>query len=342
MSKDNINEELLEVSSLDSSGTKEIVSIKKLLEAGTYFGHRKSQWNPKMAPYIHTQKMNTHIIDVSKTQKSLELAYKLILKAAKKGASFIFVGTKKQAKDTIKEQALRTNSAYVNERWLGGTLTNNKTIFTRVRAMEDLEKLEERNFEGFTKKEGILKKKELDKLQKNLQGIRNMNSAPQFMIIADPMDDIIAVKESRKRNIKVIGIIDTDCDPELVDLGIPANDDSIKSLNLIITILADAIVEAKNGTVKFAYQPDESIILPVDVNKERRPFTRTPRRFDDADGTKRKWEPRERPEGWVPRERPEGWVPRERPEGWVPRTPYVNKEKSVVNHEIKTKKEGEL
>ncbi|MGL5205230.1 MAG: 30S ribosomal protein S2 [Metamycoplasmataceae bacterium] len=304
MSNDEIkNEAVLEQPSLSSSETAEIVSTKKLLEAGTYFGHRKSQWNPKMAPYIHTQKMNTHIIDVSKTQKSLELAYKLIYKAAQKGATFIFVGTKRQAKEVIKEQALRTNSAYVSERWLGGTLTNSKTIFSRVRAMEDLEKLEERNFEGYTKKEGILKKKELEKLQKNLQGIRNMNSAPQFMIIADPMDDLIAVKESRKRNVKIIGIIDTDCDPELVDLGIPANDDSIKSLNLIITILADAIVEAKNGTVKFAYQPDDKIILPVDANKERRQFTRTPNRnFEGGEYKKRTWENRgERPEGWSPR-----------------------------------------
>ena len=335
MSEDKQKETALEQTSLSASETGEIVSTKKLLEAGTYFGHRKSQWNPKMAPYIHTQKMNTHIIDVSKTQKSLELAYKLIFKAAQKGANFIFVGTKRQAKEVIKEQALRTNSAYVSERWLGGTLTNNKTIFSRVRAMEDLEKLEEKNFEGYTKKEGILKKKELDKLQKNLQGIRNMNSAPQFMIIADPMDDLIAIKESRKRNIKVIGIIDTDCDPELVDLGIPANDDSVKSLNLIITILADAIVEAKNGTVKFAYQPDDKIVLPVDANKERRQFTRGPRNFEGG-------EFRKKPEGWVPRERPEGWVPREKPEGWVPRPLYANKDKPVTNPEVKTKKEGEI
>ncbi|MGL5590449.1 MAG: 30S ribosomal protein S2 [Metamycoplasmataceae bacterium] len=304
MSNDEIkNEAVLEQPGLSANEAAEIVSTKKLLEAGTYFGHRKSQWNPKMAPYIHTQKMNTHIIDVSKTQKSLELAYKLIYKAAQKGATFIFVGTKRQAKEVIKEQALRTNSAYVSERWLGGTLTNNKTIFSRVRAMEDLEKLEERNFEGYTKKEGILKKKELEKLQKNLQGIRNMNSTPQFMIIADPMDDLIAIKESRKRNVKIIGIIDTDCDPELVDLGIPANDDSIKSLNLIITILADAIVEAKNGTVKFAYQPDDKIVLPVDVNKEKRQFTRNPNRNSEGgEYKKRTWENRgERSEGWSPR-----------------------------------------
>jgi len=320
MSEDDIKEENIVQESANVHETKEIVSTKKLLEAGTYFGHRKSQWNPKMAPYIHTQKMNTHIIDVSKTQKSLKLAYKLILKAAQQGANFIFVGTKRQVKDIIKEQGLRTNSAYVNERWLGGTLTNSRTIFTRVRAMEDLEKLEAKGFEGFTKKEGILKKKELDKLQKNLQGIRNMNTPPQFMIIADPMDDLIAIKESRKRNIKIIGIIDTDCDPELVDLGIPANDDSIKSLNLIITILADAIVEAKNGTIKFAYKPDDKIILPVDANKERRTFTKFPNRnFRDGEYKKRTWEPRERSESWV-------------------KPPYVNNNPVA----IKVKKEGDI
>ena len=247
---------------------KQIVSINKLLEAGVYFGHKKDKWHPKMAPFIHGSKNGTHIIDVSKTQRALEVAYKLIYKFAEKGATFIFVGTKKQAKAVIKEQALRTNSAYVNERWLGGTLTNSKTIFSRVRAMEDLEELEKRNFEGYTKKEGILMKKELDKLHKNLNGIRNLQRAPQFMIVADPNEDLIAVKEAKKRNVKIIGVIDTNTDPNLVDVGIPANDDSIKSLNLIITVLADAIVEAKGGKLQYAYQPDEAIVLPSDQKEQ--------------------------------------------------------------------------
>lgn len=256
-----------------------IVSMNKLLEAGVYFGHKKDKWNPKMAPFIHGSKNGTHIIDVSKTYKALEVAYKLIYKMAEKGASFIFVGTKKQAKDVIKEQAIRTNSAYVNERWLGGTLTNSKTIFSRVRAMEDLENLESKNFEGYTKKEGILMKKELEKLQKNLNGIRNMQRVPQFMIVADPNEDLIAVKEAKKKNVKVIGVIDTNSNPDLVDLGIPANDDSVKSLNLIITLLADAIIEAKGGTLQYAYQPDENIVLPMDPqvqapSKENRNYNR--------------------------------------------------------------------
>ncbi|WGI36979.1 30S ribosomal protein S2 [Mesomycoplasma lagogenitalium] len=262
------NEELLAKET--SSAEKEIVSKQKLLEAGTYFGHKASQWNPKMKPYIHTKKMGTHIIDILKTQKALEFAYKLIQKFASKGASFIFVGTKRQAKKVIEEQALRTNSVFVSERWLGGTLTNSRTIFSRVREMQDLEKLAETNFEGYTKKEGVLKTKELEKLHKNLNGIRNMKQLPQVMIIADPKADIIAVKEARKKGIKVIGIIDTDVDPTLVDFGIPANDDSVKSLTLIITILADAIVTAKNGKAQFAYQEDAKVVLPEDPEKEKK------------------------------------------------------------------------
>lgn len=246
---------------------REVVSLNKLLEAGVYFGHKKDKWNPKMKPFIHGVKNGTHVIDVSKTHKALELAFRLLSKAAEKGATFIFVGTKKQAKDVIKEQALRTNSAYVNERWLGGTLTNSKTIFSRLRVMEDLEELEKRGFEGYTKKEGILLKKELEKLHRNLNGIRPLQRAPQFMIVADPNEDLIAIKEAKKRNVKVIGIIDTNTDPELVDLGIPANDDSIKSLNLIITILGDAIVYGKGGQTKYAYQPDESIVLPQEEHR---------------------------------------------------------------------------
>ncbi len=246
---------------------KEVISINKLLEAGVYFGHKKDKWNPKMKPFIHGIKNGTHIINVSKTHKALELAFKLISKAAEKGSTFIFVGTKKQARDVIKEQAIRTNSAYVNERWLGGTLTNSKTIFSRLRVMEDLEELEKRNFEGYTKKEGILMKKELEKLHKNLNGIKPLQRTPQFMIVADPNEDLIAIKEAKKKNVKVIGIIDTNTDPELVDLGIPANDDSVKSLNLIITILGDAIVYGKGGQTKYAYQPDELIVLPQEEYK---------------------------------------------------------------------------
>lgn len=251
-----------------SETKKEIVSKNKLMEAGVYFGTRKSQWNPRMKPYIVATKKGVHIIDIQKTKRTLEFAYNIVRKFAEKGANFIFVGTKKQAKETIKENALRTNSFYVSERWLGGTLTNNRTIFRRVRRMFDLEKLAENNFEGYTKKEGVLFQKELDKLQKNLNGIREMRYRPNVMIVADPIGDLIAVKEAQRLGIKVIGVVDTNVDPTIVDIAIPANDDSVKSLSLIITILADAIVAAKNGAQKWAYQSDEAISLPEELVPE--------------------------------------------------------------------------
>ncbi|ADE19558.1 30S ribosomal protein S2 [Mycoplasma crocodyli] len=241
-----------------------IVSKDKLLEAGAYFGHKVHQWNPKMKEYIVPGKTNrgAHIIDISKTQKYLEFAYSLINKFAAKKASFIFVGTKKQAHAAIKEAAERTQSFYVTERWLGGTLTNNQTIMSRVKAMEILEAKAASGFKGYTKKEAIIFQKELDKLHKNLEGIRNMKHIPQVMIVADPNEDEIAVKEARKKGIKVIGILDSNANPDSVDFGIPANDDSSKSISLIITILADAIVKARGGKELFAYQPDELIVLP--------------------------------------------------------------------------------
>ncbi|WP_434337208.1 30S ribosomal protein S2 [Mesomycoplasma conjunctivae] len=251
-----------------------IVSKQKLLEAGAYFGHKSSQWHPKMAPYILKRKRNeTHIIDVLKTQKILEIAYKLVNKFAQKGATFLFVGTKKQAKKVIEEQAIRTNSIYVSDRWLGGTITNSRTILSRLKTMEELERQAEKNFEGYTKKEGLLKHKTLAKLQKNLNGIRSLkeNSINSLvMLVADPNKDIIAVKEARKKGIKIIGIIDTNTDPALVDFGIPANDDSTKSLTLIFTILADAIAVAKGGKQIFAYQSDDKVILPEDPEREQK------------------------------------------------------------------------
>lgn len=253
---------------MSETNKKEIVSKDKLMEAGVYFGTRKSQWNPKMKPYIAATKKGVHIIDIQKTKRTLEFAYNITKKFAEKGANFIFVGTKKQAKETIKENALRSNSFYISERWLGGTLTNNRTIFRRVRRMFDLEKLAENNFEGYTKKEGVLFQKELDKLQKNLNGIRDMKYRPNVMIVADPMGDLIAVKEAQRLGIKVIGIVDTNVDPTIVDIAIPANDDSVKSISLIITILADAIVAAKNGAQKWAYQGDEAISLPEELVPE--------------------------------------------------------------------------
>ncbi|MDW2921997.1 30S ribosomal protein S2 [Mesomycoplasma ovipneumoniae] len=271
--KDN---QMLNISEISTENSAEIpiVSKQKLLEAGVYFGHKSSQWHPKMAQFLLKRKRNeTHIIDVLKTQKMLEIAYKLVEKFAQKGTKFIFVGTKKQAKKAIEEQAIRTNSIYVSGRWLGGTLTNSRTILSRLKAMEELEKQTAENFEGYTKKEILSKQKQLAKLQKNLNGIKGLKDVPLFsliMLVADPLKDIIAVKEARKKGIKIIGITDSNVDPSLVDFGIPANDDSTKSITLIFTILADAISSAKGGKKLFAYQPDEQIILPEDPEKEQK------------------------------------------------------------------------
>lgn len=266
--------EILNISEIPAENPTEtpIISKQKLLEAGVYFGHKASQWHPKMAQFLLKKKRNeTHIIDVLKTQKMLEIAYKLVEKFAQKGAKFIFVGTKKQAKKVVEEQAVRTNSIYVSGRWLGGTLTNNRTILSRLKTMENLEKQAAENFQGYTKKEKLAKQKQLAKLQKNLNGIKGLKEVPLFsliMLVADPLKDAIAVKEARKKGIKIIGITDSNVDPSLVDFGIPANDDSTKSITLIFTVLADAIASAKGGKKLFAYQSDENIILPEDPEKE--------------------------------------------------------------------------
>lgn len=268
--------DLLNIGEIDAETSSEtpIISKQKLLEAGVYFGHKTSQWHPKMAQFLLKRKRNqTHIIDVLKTQKMLEIAYKLVEKFAQKGAKFIFVGTKKQARKVVEEQAIRTNSIYVSGRWLGGTLTNSRTILSRLKAMEDLEKQAADNFEGYTKKERLSKQKQLSKLQKNLNGIKGLRDIPLFsliMLVADPIKDIIAVKEARKKGIKIIGITDSNVDPSLVDFGIPANDDSTKSITLIFTVLADAIAAAKGGKPLFAYQTDEQIILPEDPEREQK------------------------------------------------------------------------
>ncbi|VEU77822.1 30S ribosomal protein S2 [Mycoplasmopsis columbinasalis] len=265
---------------------KPIISKEKLLEAGTYFGHKSSLWNPKMKDFLLPQtKRGIHIIDSASTVKRLEFIYKLLNKmASNPRTTFIFVGTKKQAKETIKESALRTNSFYVTERWLGGTFTNFATISKRVKAMEDLEKMAAEGFPNRTKKEVLDLEKKLKKLQANLEGIRKMQGTTNFMIVADPMDDEIAVKEARKKGVKVIGLLDSNTDPDSVDFGIPANDDSAKSINVIITILADAIATARGGKAKYAYQDDDQIVLPKyeSERKERSQFQ--PRRPYNREG----------------------------------------------------------
>ncbi|WP_322936031.1 30S ribosomal protein S2 [Mycoplasmopsis cynos] len=246
-----------------------IISKDKLLESGSYFGHKSHAWNPKMKEYLVPNKKvkGAHIIDVYKTQSHLEYAYKLVNNLASKGTQFIFVGTKKQAREAVKAAAERTHSLYVTERWLGGTLTNNETIMRRVSAMEALEAKAENNFKGYTKKESLIFEKELEKLHKNLNGIRQMKRIPQVMIVADPNEDEIAVKEAKRKGLKVISILDSNSNPDAVDLGVPGNDDSAKFIHVFMTIIADAIVKVKGGEQIYAYQEDSKIVLPEFFSK---------------------------------------------------------------------------
>lgn len=225
-----------------------VISMNYLLEAGVHFGHQTKRWNPKMKEYIFTSRDDIYIIDLQKTAKLIEEAYTALYEIAKNGGKTIFVGTRKQASDAIKEEATRSNSYYVTERWLGGTLTNFRTIRRRVKRLEDIEKMEaDGTFDALPKKEVIGLKKEYEKLNKILCGIREMNSIPQAMFIVDPSKEANAIKEARKLNIPVFGIVDTNCDPDMVDYVIPGNDDAIRAVKLITGVMANAIVEANGG-----------------------------------------------------------------------------------------------
>lgn len=223
-----------------------VVSISNLLEAGVHFGHQTKRWNPKMKEYIYTSRDDIYIIDLQKTMECMEKAYEVISEIAKNGGSFIFVGTKKQAQEASLENALRSQSFYVVERWLGGTLTNFRTIRRRVKRLEEIERMESNGtFEALPKKEVIQIKKEYEKLNKLLGGIRQMEKLPQAMIIVDPKKEANAVKEARKLNIPVFGIVDTNCDPDDVDYVIPGNDDAVRSVKVVLGALTNAICEAK-------------------------------------------------------------------------------------------------
>src|SRR5574344_1714288 len=224
-----------------------VVSMSYLLEAGVHFGHQTKRWNPKMKEYIFTARDEIYIIDLQKTAKKIEEAYSAMKDIAANGGKVLFVGTRKQASEAIKEEAIRSNSYYVSERWLGGTLTNFRTIRRRVRRLEMIEKMEkDGTFDKLPKKEVFGLKKEYEKLNKILCGIREMNKLPQAMFIVDPSKEEIAIREARKLNIPVFGIVDTNCDPDMVDYVIPANDEAIRSVKLILSVLANAVAEA-NG-----------------------------------------------------------------------------------------------
>ncbi len=234
-----------------------IVSMNYLLEAGVQFGHQKRRWNPKMREFIFTTRDDIYIIDLQKTVKKLEEAYAAMKEIAEAGGKVLFVGTKKQAQEAAEECALRTDNYFVNERWLGGTLTNFKTIRSRIRRMEEIENMEkDGTFEALPKKEVIQIRKEYDKLVKNLRGIREMKKMPQAMVIVDPRKEEIAIKEARILGIPVFGIVDTNCDPDMVDYVIPGNDDAVRSVKLLIGALTNAIAEV-NGNEVIDYISEE-------------------------------------------------------------------------------------
>ena len=227
-----------------------VVSMSYLLEAGVHFGHQTKRWNPKMKEYIFTARDDIYIIDLQKTAKKIEEAYATLKEIAANGGKVLFVGTRKQAAEAVKEEALRSGSFYVNERWLGGTLTNFKTIRKRVKRLEQIEKMEkDGTFELLPKKEVVHIKKEYAKLNKLLAGIRDMYKLPQAMFIVDPSKEEIAIREAHKLNIPVFGIVDTNCDPDMVDYVIPGNDDAIRAVKLIVGVMNNAIVEANGGKI---------------------------------------------------------------------------------------------
>ena len=264
-----------------------VISMKKLLEVGVHFGHQTKRWNPKMAPYIFTARNGIYIIDLQKSSKMIDDAYKAMNAIAAKGGKVLFVGTKKQAQEAVMEEAIRSGSFYVNSRWLGGCLTNFKTIQKRIKRLKELEKMESDGiFEVLPKKEVILLKKEAAKLEKNLGGIKEMRRIPNAIFVVDPKVEHNAVAEAKKLGIPVFGIVDTNCDPDDVDYVIPANDDAIRAVRLIVGAMADAIIEAKGGALQYAYAKDEDdkevsmndALTSVDNATERR---RNPRYRDD-------------------------------------------------------------
>ena len=226
-----------------------VVSMKQLLEAGVHFGHQTRRWNPKMAPYIFTERNGIYIIDLQKTVKKLEEAYNFIHEIAADGGEILFVGTKKQAMDSIKEEAERCNMPFVNARWLGGMLTNFSTIKRRIKRLEQLKKMEEDGtFDLLPKKEVIKPKLEREKLEKFMGGIQDMTKIPSALFVVDPRKEKIAVAEAHKLGIPVIAVVDTNCDPDEVDVVIPANDDAIRAVKLLAETMAAAIIEGRQGT----------------------------------------------------------------------------------------------
>ncbi|MEA4822182.1 MAG: 30S ribosomal protein S2 [Erysipelotrichales bacterium] len=271
-----------EMKDLLPSEQEPVITMKKLLEAGVHFGHQTRRWNPKMKKYIYTARNGIYIIDLSKSISMIETAYKALKEIIDNNGKLLFVGTKKQCQDLVKEEALRSGSFYVTQRWLGGTLTNFKTIQKRIKYLKDIEKMEEDGtFDILPKKEVANYRKEAEKLKKVLGGIKEMRKLPNALFVIDPRLELNAVNEARKLHIPVFGIVDTNSDPDLVDYVIPGNDDATKSVKLILSVMADAVVESKGGQTVVAYTKDEGeevsmndVILNADKVEEAKQIAR--------------------------------------------------------------------
>ena len=237
-----------------------VVSMKQLLEAGVHFGHQTRRWNPKMAPYIFTERNGIYIIDLQKTVRKLEEAYMFVRDLAANGETVLFVGTKKQAQDSVREEATRCGMHYVNARWLGGMLTNFRTIRRRIDRMEQINKMrEDGTFDMLPKKEVAKLELELEKLEKFLGGVKTMDKLPAAMFIVDPRKERIAVAEARKLNIPIVAIVDTNCDPDEIDYVIPGNDDAIRAVKLIAGAMADAVLEGRQGEQMDEAEAEEEV-----------------------------------------------------------------------------------
>ncbi len=235
-----------------------VVSLAQMMESGVHFGHQTRRWNPKMAPYIYTSRNGVHIIDLVQTAQLMEEAYSYMRTAAEQGKKFLFVGTKRQAAGIIAQEASRCGAAYINQRWLGGMLTNWTTIKTRVERLKDLERREETGaLDLLPKKEASVLRREMAKLQKYLGGIKNMRKVPDIVLIVDQKREYNAVLECQKLSLPIVSLLDTNCDPDVVDIPVPANDDAIRSIKLIIGRLADAIYEGRHGELEAEYEDED-------------------------------------------------------------------------------------
>ncbi len=245
-----------------------VVAMKQLLEAGVHFGHQTRRWDPKMAEYIFQARNGIHIIDLQKTSKKLDEAYSFVKEQSEEGKTVLFVGTKKQAQECVKEAAQMCGMYYIDQRWLGGMLTNFGTIKNRIKRLKDLERMEEDGtFEILPKKEVILLKKEMEKLEKNLGGIKDMNELPGVIFVVDPKKERIAILEARKLNIPVVGLIDTNCNPEDVDYPIPGNDDAVRAVKLITQTMANAVIEGRQGEAVETFEETTEGTAPESIEE---------------------------------------------------------------------------